>query len=256
MKNYNIIKAAAISELMEKWAIQGAMTGQMYPGGPSSINAVSRFEEPVKDSPINIFGKTKKERGESPREAQLFENQVVLGDDRPVRADKVIADAAKPVAPRNLLGQTPAQRGDAPRIPNARPINEDNMDSIEFEARKISPVYEQRRIAQGKSPVVPDNADYAVNPRIGNTGRPARAIVVDPLSLVTPNTKTNYEAWFRNNKGGAYNPNSKADYAEMAKLKTLGQEYQKQYGQDFDLGSEEAKTRMMNLRRSLGMPLR
>lgn len=74
---------------------------------------------------------------------------------------------------------------------------------------------------------------------------------------IIPNpVKTDYNAWFRNNKGGAYNAKSRADKAEMEKLKRLGAEYQKQYGEEFDLGSEEAKTRMMNLRRALKMPLR
>lgn len=213
MKNYNIIKAAAISELMEKIAQPALYT----------IPKSTQPNEAPEPRVPNIFGKTKIERGESPREAQLFENQInpLFGDDRPIRADQILRDAAQPVAPRNLAGKTPAARGQAPRIPNASVVTPDNMDDIAQQAREVSPVYAQRMMSQGKDPVVPANASYAVNPSLGNTGAPARAIPVGPVAPPAAPVKVapNFNALFKQQHASSFDPNSAMDRAKMQKLK-------------------------------------
>jgi hypothetical protein len=216
MKNYNIIKAAAISELMEKIAVG------YFPSIPNANRAPIIREAPEPIVP-NIFGKTKIERGEAPREAQLFENQInpLFGDDRPIRADQILRDAALPVTPRNPLGKTPKARGEAPPVGPAQKVTLDNMDDIIQQASLPSPQYVQKMMSQGKDPVVPANASYAVNPSLGNTGAPARAIPVGPVAAPVAPVKVspNFNAIFKQQNASSFDPNSAMDRAKMQKLK-------------------------------------
>jgi hypothetical protein len=213
MKNYNIIKAAAISELMEKIAYQPLFT----------IPKSTQPDEAPETRVPNIFGKTKIERGEAPREAQLFKNQInpLFGDDRPIRADQILRDAALPVTPRNPLGKTPKARGEAPPVGPAQKVTLDNMDDIIQQASLPSPQYVQKMMSQGKDPVVPANASYAVNPSLGNTGAPARAIPVGPVEAPAAPVKVapDFNALFKEQHASSFDPNSSMDRLKMQKLK-------------------------------------
>jgi len=214
MKNYNIIKAAAISELMEKIAVG------YFPSIPNANRAPIIREAPEPRVP-NIFGKTKIERGDSPRQAQTWNPDTGVQGGKFKTMDEVINEAAQPAAPRNPLGRTPAARGDAPRISNAQKVTPDNADDMNLQAREISPVFTQKMMSQGKDPVVPANASYAVNPSLGNTGAPARAIPVGPVAAPVAPIKVapDFNALFKEQHASSFDPNSSMDRLKMQKLK-------------------------------------
>jgi hypothetical protein len=85
-------------------------------------------------------------------------------------------------------------------------------------------------MSQGKDPVVPANASYAVNPSLGNTGAPARAIPVGPVAApvaapVAPvkaapvKVAPDFNALFKQQHASSFDPNSSMDRLKMQKLK-------------------------------------
>jgi hypothetical protein len=199
------------SYLMTKLAVGNYATGLT----PTTATSQPSAQEPRVP---NIFGKTKIERGESPRVPDRWNGETGMQGKNYKSMDQVLQESAQPVAPRNLAGKTPAARGDAPRIPNAQVINPDNMDDIIQQAREPDPRYVQRMMSQGKDPVVPANATYAVNPTLGNTGGAARAIPVAPAAAA-PTVDPNLAArLFQKTTGTAYNDKAKGDQAMMQRI--------------------------------------
>jgi hypothetical protein len=213
MKNYNIIKAAAISELMEKLAVGNYLT--MANANPAPI-----IREAPEPRVPNIFGKTRIERGEAPVEAQPWNPDTGMQGRQFKTMDQVINEAAEPVV-RNPLGKTPKARGEAPTVGPAQKVTVDNMDDIIQQAALPSPQYVQKMMSQGKDPVVPANASYAVNPSLGNTGAPARAIPVGPVAAPVAPVKAapDFNALFKKMHASSFNPNSSMDRLKMQKLK-------------------------------------
>ena len=208
MHHYNIIKSAAISELLLQ------MRKQSY-----DLNL-----------PSNILERA----AQNPTPAPRTQNINNLIPNTPGPSPSLTLQPSILERAGGNLNQDPSSNFGFPRS-TPKPAPRSTPKPAPRSTPKPAPI---SRIAQvpgyNESTLGPGNAPY---------------IIPNPVT-------TDYNAWFRNNKGGAYDGNSAKDKAEMEKLKTLGAEYQKQYGEEFDLGSEEAKTRMMNLRRSLKMPLR
>jgi hypothetical protein len=172
---------------------------------------------------INPYGKTKIERGESPREALIWDTPEQRKSVGWANMDKELEMMAQPVPRRNPLGANPAARGDAPRIASTPRITSNNMIDILQKSREPDPRYLQRMAQQGKDPVVPSNADYAVNPALGNTGAPARAIPVGPTAP-TPAprpqvSEADLQAQFKRNHRTSFDKDSPVDRRKMDALR-------------------------------------
>lgn len=123
--------------------------------------------------------------------------------------------------------RTPWQENVAQRTGN------ESMDYTIEQAAQPSPIYLERAQQKGLLGKYYDDKvkqDYAINPDVGDTGQPARAIPVEDNSSVAatapsikypdPKPQVDFNALFKKHHATAFDPNSRIDRIKMQKLQS------------------------------------